>query len=228
MQLTPAHRCQSLHLCPGSWPRRLFRWEEWRYIYPWGEKHPNKSYHKHNQRTYGQRSPLGKMLSPKMAPKAANRSSLLILNTYRMWVAGKDSNCRDRKSSLCLSWCFCSSESVGCLDSSSNSPGTQTKNLSTFLNGSMGQRGSDLCSSGLRIYSTWKPGWSKLALWWALRWCGYVCGFILFLQLSTHLHYCQPEYLGCLRCPASWRDTPPLPPHSHWLSVRRKLALGGL
>lgn len=173
------------------------------------------------------KGPLGKMLSPKMAPKSENRSSLLILNTYRMWVAGKDSNCRDKKSSLCLSWCFCSSESVGCLDSSSNSPGTQTKSLSTFLNGPMGQRGSDLCSSGLGIYSKWKPGWSKLALQWALMWCGYVCGFILFLQVSTHLHYCQPEYLGCLRCPASWRDTPPLPPRSHWLSVRKKLELGG-
>lgn len=46
----------------------------------------------------------------------------LLVVTYRMWVAGRDSNCRDRKSSLCLSWCFCCSDSCGCFDSSSNSP----------------------------------------------------------------------------------------------------------
>jgi len=45
---------------------------------------------------------------------------------YRMCVAGRDSNCRDRNSSLCLSWCFCGSEVEGCLDSSSKSPKTHT------------------------------------------------------------------------------------------------------
>lgn len=48
--------------------------------------------------------------------------------TYRMWVAGRDSNCRDRKSSRCLSWCFCCSPSAGCFDSSSNSPVSKNDN----------------------------------------------------------------------------------------------------
>lgn len=49
-------------------------------------------------------------------------AALVRKQTYRMWVAGRDSNCRDRKSSLCLSWCLCCSVSGGCFDSSSNSP----------------------------------------------------------------------------------------------------------
>lgn len=46
---------------------------------------------------------------------------------YRMCVAGRDSNCRDRNSSLCLSWCFCCSDVEGCLDSSSKSPKIHTR-----------------------------------------------------------------------------------------------------
>lgn len=53
---------------------------------------------------------------------------------YRMCVAGRDSNCRDRNSSLCLSWCFCCSDVEGCLDSSSKSPKIHTHaNISVRL-----------------------------------------------------------------------------------------------
>lgn len=49
---------------------------------------------------------------------------------YLMCVAGKDSSWRDRKSSLCLSWCFCfsgRSAISGFSISSSSSPGREKK-----------------------------------------------------------------------------------------------------
>lgn len=54
---------------------------------------------------------------------------------YLMCVAGRDSNCLDRKSSLCLSWCFCfsgRSTISGFSISSSSSPVGQRSKYSVI------------------------------------------------------------------------------------------------
>ena len=64
--------------------------------------------------------------------QGSERATGAWLAHYRMWVAGRDSSCRERKSSLCLSWCRCLSLSC-CKFSPSISPSISSSRSSVSI-----------------------------------------------------------------------------------------------
>lgn len=101
----------------------------------------------------------GQIISPYISRKLSTMVHTHI-RFYLMCVAGRDSNCLERKSSLCLSWCFCfsgRSTISGFSISSSSSPGeggSKVKSASLFSHQQMWNNGW-IVTTGLYNLAGW-------------------------------------------------------------------------